>query len=244
MNGFMYFLPGRSGANSGTIEELGLGGRLGNQVKFVPAVGPTQSPGMFAALDKVEVRGYDPKAQSWQETNEGYWVGMQNDKRPGPDDLIRDTVYNSHSVELGDGKKWRFPILRVAMTGEIMPINRAFTLDANGDVVATLQDEFLDLGERVMGIAQQYFNRIGAAEIEGEEALNVTISIADDFAILTDALRINYRVTKWECSLLKLFNPMAIHNSIQAILDVPSMFDLLKKNFQSDASNLTDGKDN
>lgn len=117
MSGFLYYLPNHS---SDTIkhEQLvaaGLGYAFENpgskQCAPLHGAAPGGSGGAIVFDPaRVERHAYRPESQTWvQNEIDGFWVGMWNDDKPGPQDLLRTKTLSGELVTLADEQQWLIP---------------------------------------------------------------------------------------------------------------------------------------
>lgn len=116
MSGFLYFLEGANEAQGRELLSLrGLGHVAAPSLSTRGAnTGPGGVGGIVLA-DSLRVAGgligFYPDQQTWRQVpgQEGAWVGLMNQERPGPADLARAERIAGEDVELGDGSLWHVP---------------------------------------------------------------------------------------------------------------------------------------
>ena len=113
---FLYYFPGLNGKPTAEqIAAAGLSYALGDGARVTYCGcrgGPDDGSGQVVAAGQAEV-GYYPEKQRWQKIpGQNVFVGMDKEKPPGPDDLIRRDALDGHPVELGDGQLWSIPVAR------------------------------------------------------------------------------------------------------------------------------------
>ena len=95
MNSYLLFLP--NAKNRATaLQEASLSSVAGGEKWFESPSTPSDEPGLFCAWGDPKNPAndvalvYDPSRQTWKRGPGGkWWLGIQNDRRPGPNDLRR-----------------------------------------------------------------------------------------------------------------------------------------------------------
>ncbi len=115
MNRFTYFLPGAPGCNTEMLSARGLLARFSAPGGILEhAISPWREgpAGHGVALAVTcEPVIYQPETQLWMDCGR-YWLGCDNNAKPGPIDLEREIGYSGHELQLLDGNDWRVPLLR------------------------------------------------------------------------------------------------------------------------------------
>lgn len=147
--------------------------------------------------------------QTWYKGNGGtVWIGWWHDAKPGPADLARGDL-SGHKVRLLDGADWLVPPVRLASGATGLPT--AIMLGGDGELVEEPIPDYADLdagAERVWDLLNQ--------RVEG-------IPYTDMIRIAARALSLNYHVSVWECSALRLFSTVNVLQLGRAICDVPTL---------------------
>lgn len=131
---FLYFVPGKT-ANDITPEWL-KGSPLSNVLRdcwerrsgmsrlerLECHAGPDGGRGVIltAAAPQSQAMGYKPALQTWANVGP-YWLGFQNDMRPGPESLARPRIIEGPERELADGNIWVLPIVAQPKAETITP---------------------------------------------------------------------------------------------------------------------------
>jgi hypothetical protein len=249
MPGFIYFIPGRSGASETTIRDVGLATVFGESGPSVRATtGPDGAGGVLcwtkeatrgmSSKEQMDYFAYNQKDQVWTKCNKGkYWLGYWDNNKPGPSDLAREEMFGGHSVVLGDKQQWVIPLARPYGGGTVFPTKLVVDEDGN-PVFGNVDDRYADLCERVENLFNVTFWKEEWDIPEPEP-----MTMAEAWRISIDALGVNYQVTAYECAALGLLNDhnaghVTSKNAIPgALLDMVTMLDEAKKKDESDSIN-------
>jgi hypothetical protein len=218
MNGFLYFLPG---LNTITPEHLAkIEGNVINPRSYSSRLvgsGPGDQSGMLVCDARQDCKYLT--TQTWHEVANGtYWIGYNT--KPTPNDLMRDDAIDGHYVTLNDGNHWLVPVLRLIEGGLPLPQHQQLYLNTSGEWCVELKPEFVELGRRVDAIWDAFKLQVGLAEPQDDD-MTLTLDLKLD--ITHEALGINYRVSRWETSILRLFNLQNTQPILEAIIDYPSL---------------------
>jgi len=186
--------------------------------------------------------GYFPERQTWKCASGGsHFIGMWNDARPGPEDLVRARLLDGYWVTMGDGRRWAIPVAR-AYGGDgqgprnVLPCSRQLSDDGKwepGEVLPAYRNLWRHV-ERYVDI----FRRMKAGD-------DTAIEEAGDFQQESDmiacALAANYRVGPVEVSLLGLVDSMVVAPVVEVLIDKLSLDELSKKVQASGAESTSPG---
>ncbi len=218
MASFLYYVPSLTKKVIKSLDDLGdkrdsLAKVLGDAVSFpcVPVSGgPDKLNGlMFSVMPEpggTEPQcGYYPDQQTWNEVqNEQgetlYWLGMETDNPPKPEDVIRKKTIGGHPVELEDGNIWSIPAVHARMT----TIPNRFVVGPKGDV------SLVSIGgyDELMADAEGWFDVVK----EGKEYF-----VEDLFEYATKLLNVNYRMGMHEVSMARLLTDRKDVNELKII---------------------------
>lgn len=117
MSAFLYWLPNYANTTikHADLVALGLGYAFDNpgstQIAPLHGTAPGGTGGAIAYDPaRTERNGYRPELQTWvKNETTGFWVGMWNDDRPGPEELQRADVLSGDLVKLADQQHWLVP---------------------------------------------------------------------------------------------------------------------------------------
>lgn len=122
MTSFLYYLPGHAKEmiSPEEIAKAGIGYVFekngGATVNALHASGPDGGMGAIIT-DPLRIEPgrnqFKPAEQTWLKNEAaGYWVGMWNEDKPGPEELIRTKPLSGEWLELADERQWFVPIAR------------------------------------------------------------------------------------------------------------------------------------
>lgn len=152
----------------------------------------------------------DPaRAQTWEDTGKGYWLGHWPAAPPMPADLVRPDLIDGHPVRLGDGNDWLIPVARVFPAGSRLPMR--LTLGPDGWEGAVLP-AYADLSRR----AGEFWEFLLAAEGD-------SIALARWIPLAVDALAVNYHLNDRGASHLGILTNQNILTILGALVDTPSL---------------------
>jgi len=235
MAGFLYFIPNATAVNESAVRSLALAGldpKHYRQGQVDDGPGGTSGVMLNQSADEIRI-GYRPDAQTWyphRTADDGpvdYWLGMENDRRPGPDDLARDTIIPGYGVQLADGAEWHCPIARyhgIDIPPDTLP--QSYGLDDAGrpaKVVvgryAALWDMATEAWKKVVAEMQRANDQ---ADPDGEPVA-VQLTFDDMFGIAVDALAANYMIGEMEVRALGILTTANTALVIRALVDLNSL---------------------
>lgn len=243
MTGFLYFIADETSPPG--MEELAEAG-LQYAFEVPPAAtpkmsgsGPGGQSGMLLAAQGVELE-YRPDKQTWRrlpiadcrlsiangESSKSVWVGMWNDKRPGPEELARSSQLRGHEVRLADGQMWHVPAARRVVSGTGGPI-AACALPHGRDVDDSgrwTQRRLLPAYEDLWQAATRFWDCfVGAAQSTADTAVAPTLEDELLYAWATRALATNYRVSAVELAMLGVLDDRNVIEVLKALIDWPTV---------------------
>lgn len=199
---FLYFVEEMHAFSLEAVEAAGLGYALSDGCSRSECrTGPGNVGGMV--LTRGGRCGYFPESQVWRRMRQGVWVGMAKDAPPTEAELQRAKMLPSYPVEMANGQTWQVPLAYEWYDREpytYSPALPAFSeLDESGRWVrGAVKPEY----EKLWGIASFAWDIYFAGESpEGKE-----LGASDARKMATDVLATNYRVSEWECALLRVFD--------------------------------------
>ncbi len=221
MNRFLYYLP-LPGANPKMLADRGLLGRFTGPRGLLEhcVVGTDTGPagrGCIVALG-TQPAEYEPLTsltgrQRWLEGPDGqYWVGVDTDAIPSPDELIRQIVVEGPTFELADGQLWRIPRLRL---WDAERLAMTSTLPKTLGVVA---------GRVVSQVAPGWQAAEALAERTwGRFAAGAPVPIAEVFSDVCELLALNYRIGQEEAAILGILTEEVAVAVLELAIDLPSL---------------------
>jgi len=220
---FIYFIPGLDHTPSDIdLENVGLGHLKNNWSEYVGSTGPTNKGGaIFGGSCKVQngvLIGYYKDTQEWTEYNDGkFWIGYQKDYKPKPENLEKENVLIGYEVLLGDGNKWMIPIARRFESGCILP--QSVFLDGAGVLKGEILEEFIVFSKQAEDIFDDFIS-----EMEPDKKFKAKVNtVGYMFEIAVEAISLNYNISKWEISLLRLLTTENSTRINLSIIDFPSL---------------------
>jgi len=220
---FIYFIPGLDHTPSNdNLKDVGLDHLIDNWQDYVGSSGPTNNGGAiiggFSKAQNGVMIGYYKDRQTWEEYNSGkFWIGYQKEFKPKPEDLKKENQLEGYEVELGDKNKWLIPVARRFDSGCMLP--KSIFLDGAGVISGKILDEYVYFSKQ----AEEIFNDLCASLRKDKEYDYKVNTFEYMFQIATESLRINYNISKWEMSLLKLLTTENANKINLAIIDFESM---------------------
>jgi len=223
MSRFIYFIPGLDHSPSNIeLEDIGLNHLKNNWTDYVGSSGPTNAGGaILGGSCKVQngvLIGYYKDNQEWTECNDGkFWIGYQKDFRPNPEDLEKENILIGYEIVLGDGNKWMIPIARRFESGCILP--QSIFLDGAGVLKGEILEEYIIFSKQ----AEDIFNDF-VSNMEPDKEFKAKVdTVGYMFEIAVEAISLNYNVSKWEISLLRLLTTDNSSRINLSIIDFPSL---------------------
>lgn len=242
MSGFLYFVPDM--ADPPELEQMG---NLGLAYAFeknpvyraTGGTGPSGVPGLLMGSEvwnEGETIGYYPERQTWyrnaetrKHKNAETWVGMWNERRPGPSDVARKELRIGHWVRMGDGQEWLIPAaLKFAeidsTLARVCPLPHRMVRDEEGKWG---RGPIVGRYAALLTAAQGFFDWfINAAGGEDEKAYIERATIAD---LVCEALAVNYHLSATEIDLLGLLQEDNLEVAARAVIDWPFYVEWSKK---------------
>lgn len=178
----------------------------------------------------------DPTRQTWRiwkrfldgDTPRGtLWVGYWLDRRPGPQDLVRDRLWPTvESSRLGDGNDWLLPVLHFFVGDWKGP--REWTFTEEGKWESRMESRYAPLaarGERLfqtlMSVPDAVWETLDAdarAWRPKQSELTSPFLKVEAAALLSDALGLNYCISGPEVALLGLLTDQTLETSCMSLL--------------------------
>ncbi len=217
MSHFMIYVPRQLASDATILERVGLPDLVANVEMATTMQGPDGSGLLCFWREKGEFGKhflYQPTEQTWIPAvpYDGlpaarYFVGIQNDSPPTPNDL-RYANHPGHSFVLGNGQSWTFPLLGM--------LDRAFKYRDDGQIEWEPIMRFKRLCETAENIRLQFR--------DSEEGEIIPLETVVD--VLTQALQVNYRLTRELVSHLELFHTGNIREPFWAAMGIQEALQL------------------
>jgi len=161
--------------------------------------------------------GYYPEFQTWTEIagDVPYWVGLDKEHPPMPEDLARKKIFAGYKVELA-GRTWEIPVIRDPLGSSGLPMS--WRRDPDGGTSQAIRPDWAVLFER-FGRALWLFN-----DPDGPYPIRLDRGEALDLCI--EALAVNYRVGIAEQNLLGLIDSENWFSVLACAVDWPTYRDV------------------
>ncbi len=248
MAGFLYYFPGPTTMGIEQVREAGLSYAFDSAnctPARVMANGLDGGAGVVAAdATRVKVIGLYPDKQTWRKIpGREIWAGFYTHDRPKPADLERKNRLNGHLVELLDGNEWLCPVARsmAEQDGRLVwdyAVPTRSMLNDDGEVEpGEVVEKYATLWEMA-----SRWNDVRKGAFEESDGKTVSFSFDNVHHSAVTALAVNYVIGPVECDLLGLLGQDVAVEILDALIDQPTWFDLLKKMADRlDTSNTEDG---
>jgi hypothetical protein len=127
--------------------------------------------------------GYYPQFQDWTNHGDQFWLGIDRESPPGPEDLRRTKQIGGYRMALGDGRDWLVPILRRPNGTSEFP--SSFGWDAAGVFSSVVRPAYRQLWEDAGELVELFLaNKL-------REAAKVDLPRLVDWCVRV--LAVNYR---------------------------------------------------
>lgn len=221
MGGFIYFVPKAPVVTAEMVATLGIraleGLRIGPHDHTAGGVKSAAPEGLAGCLfapcypgPEAKQVAFDPREAGRYEWSPGperrWWVGVDREARPTPQDLVRPQVTDGVVVQ-----GWRVPIC-LSVRGAISTLPATAAKNEKGEVVPIYDPKYVDLSKRAEEVCDRWeawardARDLREALKEGRD-YDVTHPSPSDvelFDLVADALAVNYYVSDIEVGALKL----------------------------------------
>ncbi len=252
MAGFLYFLPDadqeKLTGDPQILVSCGLGDALAefvvdwkpaNNILLIPLRGKTPSgqPGILVypiPLNDSMPRttGYNPAEQEWMDAG-GYWLGIDKQDRPTPDDLVRAVMLTGHPRTLLDRNEWSVPIVRTPIPSEETwrtgqgrsHLPTGFRLAPGGGMAVEQLPEYRKIWE----LSARAWDLIAPGErppFDPQEACQLAATF----------LGVNYRIGLSESLMLGLFTSRNLVSILMAVCNWDTVEEVLGSQKKSDSA--------
>ena len=233
MGQILYFREGAQALSDKDVEACNLSGVFEHTPTWMGvSQGPSGKPGAVFWADAGTPR---LKASvTWRKGLRGaFWIGVDADALPTPQELARTQSYPGYGVTLNDDNKWVIPVARIFDGSTALPTR--YVLGENGEELEVLP-AYRELSRR----AGEAFDIMINADA------GATVAIPDGRGLAEAALTVNYRVEHDEILMLGLLGEHNYREIVEAMCDFPSMRAmrdaLAKKNGQPGLPSSSDGE--
>jgi len=176
--------------------------------------------------------GYWPSKQAWRQVaGRSAWVGMYNQNKPTPDDLIRQQQVTGVWIDADDGSRWLAPIARKwhVLDDQIVwdyNLPRRLTLNDDG---LWVPGEVKPRYERIWQLAMDYEATATEALAKADSASVVRFRYDDMDLLAISALQVNYRIGPIELDMLGVYDDQLRQRIVDVLLDNDTWQDWIKK---------------
>ena len=182
---------------------------------------------------------YSTESQTWVPTDNPLpkdaadadrpWIGMFNDNRPTPAELLRADALDGHTVRLADGNDWLIPVARGfhetqgAGLVNVCRLPRAIRRVGGEWQREGVLGRYAALWAGAVRWWDYYTGKVEAAADPGAdgETTPVPLSFDESLDLATLALATNYRVGADELGLATLFDEAVVRDVLLALIDWP-----------------------
>lgn len=228
MKEFIYYIPAlRTAPSEAALKEHGIMQCIGSGHRARGCdSGPDSTGGMIVAGPGESVIGFHPHRQTWSKAG-NIWIGWENGQLPGPNELQRDELVEGHRITMGDKAEWLVPIVRSNARGTALP--QSFLLNEAGEWSRRPMQVYQDLAGAAEKLwkwcVAEMLRHAGPSGENGQDDVEGPTSpqLAD---LVCRALAVNYKVGRWEVSILKLLDDRIIWTASKAIVDWPGLVEM------------------
>ena len=227
---FVYFIPGRGSAGAAALEAFGIAEVLGCAAESGPvASGPGGAAGtiLWASQGpKPDVE--DVAALRWvpqfREDADGedakrravYYVGVDPEKPPRPDELLKGDAVEGERIELADGNMWIVPRARMYdEAGFSMALPGRLCVDDDGRDEWRVVERYRRCWDAALAGWNQYVGMAARATADkGGEPAPADMTVGEAIGLAADVLGCNYRVGLAE---LKAIGALSSTNAVEVL---------------------------
>lgn len=175
---------------------------------------------------------YKPDMQTWiKNESAGYWVGIWNDAKPGPDNLQRRKTLRGRRLELADEQEWLIPI--GCRWSESDNPEQWFRLSCALPAPLAFGANDVFLGKPFERYAQLWaICEIDARRQSGGELTDAEKALVTGVGAVFSAVRVlaaNYAINTTEVELLELFSEETPREILDVFCDWETWDDLAEK---------------
>jgi hypothetical protein len=245
LSGFLYFIP----ADVTRAEQLGgfalsyafAAGAPG--FSCVPCTGPGGVRGTVVGDDRGGmIVGYYSEKQTWRKmAGGGCHVGMYNERRPMPEELLTAAALAGHAVRLADGNLWTIPaaIAWFSDAGAaryLLNLPQVMDVDEEGrPKPGAVVARYEELWRHAMAFYNAFFSAAPTRDDVGDTQVLFDYAAQMDSACI--AIAANYRVGIHELALLGALDDCVAIEVLKAMIDLPTFERICKKKGKSGEAN-------
>lgn len=234
---FLYFVPGVLAMSPPKLIDVGLSHIIDRQRDLVSreAVrGPNGGGGCVFASSKAVIEnrvGYFPEKQTWKNFGK-FWIGHFNE----PTDisrLERDELQGYHTWKDWQENAWKIPIARRwesvnGVTAPVCALPNYLELNERGEwVFGGILPHLSKLWDFAIEFQDKRMKALDEAMEKNQPTYRMELPGLDE--IIEIVFAINYRVSKFEISLLKILQTSSGAEIMRLVVDDPGIEELQKK---------------
>ena len=209
----------------GKLTELGFGpiltGLRGNGTLFhLDGSGPAGNGGSVLAVwprgESLDLVGYFPERQTWQQVREQIWVGWNGPGPVKPEALDNGNPWGIDGIitRLADGQEWVVPEIR-RPTGHSLPTD--CYRDVHGKLVTPLKPAFKELWDE----SGFFFDLFWSVFVEGQT--DQKLPLERGLAFLGKVLALRYRFCDYTQDALRVIDGANLEQLIGITIGWPAM---------------------
>ena len=169
--------------------------------------------------------------QTWAEFK-GYWIGVDNDNPPHPEDLLREEIFLGNSPTFADGNQWIIP------TVEFLPHRHGIN-HGTGEHVRRISPRFKEYSESIDFLAESMLEQMEFVEKASQlgrnvEDMEIRATLSDGWAFAVKALSINYRITDSVLDVLGIVSDEEILKIVMTAMELDEHLGTVVKKKQKD----------
>jgi hypothetical protein len=222
---YSIFVPGAIGASTQPLIDAGLGDLVAEGDRKPDTIEVSQGPnghrgtvyGWTITAGTTVPLGIFPEVKWIPSYDEKFWLGINEQDRPKPIDLLRHSPINGTQVTLADGYNWNLPTI------SRLPAN--FALDESGMLTRTVKERYKRLYDSSVNVVSDLLRQFGMVEMLREqnkklEDYSIPVSVEDGLILISNALSINYRLTFTISMMLGLFDESTAAMSLISLCEL------------------------
>lgn len=237
MSEFLYYLPSEKSSNClklDKIKEFGLGHVFDKDAWGCPCnCGPDDMIGcVFSVNDAGGHMKYNRDKQTWCQIGDA-WLGYWTDKKPKPEELLRDTQIDGEWVAFPDGQNWLVPHARKYVDdGQSDAISVACTLPQRLTFEdgkwfrGGVQSQYAEVWQHIIAYEQAIADAIADGDIQ-DGMVRFNYEHISEMAVA--GLTVNYRIGAHELNALEVFDENTRSLIIDAMRDQKTYMNWAKK---------------
>jgi hypothetical protein len=182
--------------------------------------GPSKKTGLLVCpISNAGHIGYFPERQTWDEVEEGVWIGIDRDFSPA-DFRNGETLNWYHTITMGDDREWAIPILNPDSPNLSLPTCDKLLM---GEWHTVVKPPYTHLVSK----CQEIIGHISEA-VANQDDTGLTIDDTVARPIIAAAICHYYTLTFQELSCIGIFAPNAYFPAIAAIIDLEAVAAAIK----------------